>query len=147
MSVDGEWSFAQTLRHLVMATDTWLGRAVLEQERPYHPLGMPNAEYATDGEDMSVFPAAAAGTTPPYAEVLAARAERVAMVREHLAGLDADALTVLRRNPWAPQHQETTLSCLRTIVHEEWEHLRYACATWTCWRPGPPRGRTSPRSV
>src|SRR5699024_7411756 len=26
-SVDGEWSFAQTLRHLVMATDTWLGLA------------------------------------------------------------------------------------------------------------------------
>ena len=25
-SVDGEWSFAQTLRHLVHATDVWLGR-------------------------------------------------------------------------------------------------------------------------
>ena len=37
VSVDGEWSFAQTLRHLVMATDTWLGRAVLELEEPYHP--------------------------------------------------------------------------------------------------------------
>ena len=65
--VDGEWSFAETLRHLVMATDTWLGRAVLEQEpeQAYHPLGMPNAEFATDGYDMAVFPAAAAGTTPP----------------------------------------------------------------------------------
>ena len=30
VSVDGEWSFAQTLRHLVHATDTWLGRAILE---------------------------------------------------------------------------------------------------------------------
>src|SRR5690349_6568827 len=29
VSVDGEWSFAQTLRHLVLATDMWLGRAVL----------------------------------------------------------------------------------------------------------------------
>ena len=28
-SIDGEWSFAQTLRHLVMATDVWLGRAIL----------------------------------------------------------------------------------------------------------------------
>ena len=26
VSVGGEWSFAQTLRHLVLATDTWLGR-------------------------------------------------------------------------------------------------------------------------
>ncbi|HYO20178.1 MAG TPA: DinB family protein, partial [Dermatophilaceae bacterium] len=30
-SVAGEWSFAQTLRHLVMATDTWLGRAILDR--------------------------------------------------------------------------------------------------------------------
>lgn len=126
VSVDGEWSFAQTLRHLVMATDTWLGRAVLELEQPYHPLGLPNEEFAADGHDMGVFPAAAAGTTPPYAEVLAARAERVAMVRAHLAGLDADALAVPRRNPWAPEYQETTLSCLQTILGEEWEHLRYA---------------------
>src|SRR5580704_18120318 len=28
-SVGGEWSFAQTLRHLVFATDVWLGRAIL----------------------------------------------------------------------------------------------------------------------
>ena len=71
-SVDGEWSFAQTLRHLVMATDTWLGKAVLEREAPYHPLGLPNAEYATDGYDTSVF------TTrePSYAEVLEARDDR-----------------------------------------------------------------------
>ncbi|WP_372430404.1 hypothetical protein [Janibacter melonis] len=43
-SVDDEWSFAQTLRHLVMATDTWLGRAVLGLDQPYHPLGQPHAE-------------------------------------------------------------------------------------------------------
>src|SRR5918999_6516247 len=30
VSVGGEWSFAQTLRHLVAATDGWLGRAILE---------------------------------------------------------------------------------------------------------------------
>ena len=37
MSVGGEWSFAQTLRHLVMATDTWLGRAILESNSPFTP--------------------------------------------------------------------------------------------------------------
>ena len=31
VSVGGEWSFAQTLRHLVLATDAWLGRAILER--------------------------------------------------------------------------------------------------------------------
>jgi len=34
VSVGGEWSFAQTLRHLVLATDTWLGRAILEIVQP-----------------------------------------------------------------------------------------------------------------
>ena len=40
VSVAGEWSFAQTLRHLVLATDMWLGKAVLEIEQPFHPLGL-----------------------------------------------------------------------------------------------------------
>jgi len=38
VSVGGEWSFAQTLRHLVMATDTWLGRTILGTGQPYHPF-------------------------------------------------------------------------------------------------------------
>ncbi|MGN6302790.1 MAG: DinB family protein [Angustibacter sp.] len=120
--VDGEWSFAQTLRHLVMATDTWLGRAVLGLEQPYHRLGQPNAEYATDGYDTSVFVTG----TPAYADVLDARESRVAMVRDLLATITEADLQVPRRNPWAPQHEETTLSCLHTILEEEWEHHRYA---------------------
>ena len=55
VSVDGEWSFAQTLRHLVMATDAWLRGAILGIEQPFHPLGQPNAEYETDGNDPAVF--------------------------------------------------------------------------------------------
>src|SRR5512133_1238288 len=49
VSVGGEWSFAQTLRHLVMATDTWLGRAILGIEQPFHPIGQPNAGAEDDG--------------------------------------------------------------------------------------------------
>ena len=120
--VDGEWSFAQTLRHLVMATDTWLGRAVLGLESPYHPLGQPNTEYAEDGGDPSVF----ADGIPPFATVLAARADRQAMVRDHLAALTPEDLEQRRANPWAPQHEETVRSCLHTILEEEWEHHRYA---------------------
>ncbi|MET9227883.1 DinB family protein [Lentzea sp. NPDC003310] len=122
VSVDGEWSFAETVRHLVMATDTWLGRAILGKERPYHPLGMPNAEYETDGYDLSVFSLG----TPPYAEVLAAREDRTRMVREFLATATEADLAVPRANPWGPDHTESTLSCLHTILEEEWEHLRYA---------------------
>jgi DinB superfamily/Pentapeptide repeats (8 copies) len=122
VSVDGEWSFAQTLRHLVMATDAWLGRAILGVERPFHAIGQPNAEYETDGNDMSVF----ATITPSYADVLGVRAGHVAMVRDFLATVTSDDLATTRKNPWAPEYPETVLSCLHVILGEEWEHHRYA---------------------
>jgi hypothetical protein len=122
VSVAGEWSFAQTLRHLVMATDVWLGRAIQQVERPFHPIGQPNAEYEADGNDMSVFTT----ITPSYAEVLEVRAGHLARVRDYLATVTSDELATPRRNPWNPEHQETTLSCLHTILQEEWEHHRYA---------------------
>jgi hypothetical protein len=90
VSVDGEWSFAQTLRHLVMATDKWLGGAILDIETPYHPAGQPNIEYESDGLDT------------------------------------AEDLTTERRHPDDPECPETTLSCLHTILMEEWEHHRFA---------------------
>jgi hypothetical protein len=122
VSVGGEWSFAQTLRHLIMATDTWLGRAIREIEQPFHPIGQPNAEYETDGEDMSVFVTVA----PSYDDVLEVRAGRVAMVRDFLATVTSDDLTATRKNPHNPDYSETTLSCLHVILNEEWEHHRYA---------------------
>lgn len=122
VSVDGEWSFAQTLRHLIMATDTWLRGAVLRIDRPFHPIGQPNSEYRTDGYDMSVFTPG----TPPYAQVLEVRAGRVASVRDFLATVTSEGLAEARRNPWEPGHPETVLTCLQVILEEEWEHHRYA---------------------
>jgi hypothetical protein len=121
-SVDGEWSFAQTLRHLVMATDIWFGRAVLGLEQPFHPLGLPNAEHAEDGEDMSVFSL----VEPSYSEVLEVRTGRVVSVRDFLAGVTADQLAEARRNPHDPAREETVLSCVHVTLQEEWEHHRYA---------------------
>ena len=67
--VDEEWSFEQTLRHLVFITDAWASRTVLDEPMPYHPLGLPQSWY----------PAAAAAALgidltaqPGYAEILAA---------------------------------------------------------------------------
>ena len=122
MSIGGEWSFAQTLRHLIMATDTWLGRAILALEHPYHPIGQPHGSYRADGGDPSIFRA----DSPPYSEVLEVRALRVAMVRDFLVGVTPAMLAEIRTNPWAPDHPETVLSCLHTILEEEWEHHRYA---------------------
>ena len=38
----------------------------------------------------------------------------------------SDFLAQPRRNPHAQDYPETVLSCLRTILEEEWEHHRYA---------------------
>ncbi|WP_151084402.1 DinB family protein [Nocardioides cynanchi] len=121
VQVAGEWSFAQTLRHLVLATDTWLGRGVLELDEPYHPLGLIDVE--SQAEDAR---RPATAVDPTYDDVLEARADRVAMVRDFLAAVTADELDAVHRNPHDPSHSETTRSCLHVILEEEWEHHRYA---------------------
>ena len=118
LAVGGEWSFAQTLRHLVGATDMWLGRAILQTGQPFHPIGLLHAGTGEDGFDSTAPPA--------YAEVLEARAGRVAMVRDFLATLTPDVLAGPRKNPHDPGRPETVRSCLHVILKEEWEHLRYA---------------------
>ena len=122
VSVGGEWSFAQTLRHLVMATDLWLGQAILEIEQPLHPIGQAGPYAEDEGMDMSVFTT----TTPSYDEVLEVRAARVAMVRDFIATVTSDELDVERKNPWNPDRPQTTRSCLHVILGEEWEHHRIA---------------------
>jgi len=94
----------------------------LEIDQPFHPLGLAGPGAEEDGLDMSIF------TTDPhtYEQILEIRAGRAAMVRDFLATVTAEELTVTRKNPWAPQYPETTLSCLNVILEEEWEHLRYA---------------------
>ncbi len=122
VSVGGEWTFAQTLRHLDMATDTWLRRAVLEVDRPYHPIGQPDSGAAHSDMDMSVFMTG----TPSYAEVLEVRAERVAMMRDFLATVTPEVLASTRPDVWNPTEQISVVGCVHTVLEEEWEHLRYA---------------------
>ncbi len=122
ISIDGEWSFAQTLRHLVLATDTWLGKAILERDQPYHPLGLRDASTDDEEVDRSVFTT----DTPTYDEILAARADRVAMVRDFIDDATPEVLAAEHRNPHDPDYSETTLNCLHVILGEEWDHHRYA---------------------
>jgi hypothetical protein len=120
-SVDREWSFAQTLRHLVHATDVWLRKGILELDEPMHPIGQ--VDIAIAGElDPSTF----AADAPPYGEVLRVRAERVAMVGDFITDTTPEQLDEPRRNPHEPDHPETVRSCLHVILEEEWEHHRFA---------------------
>src|SRR3954471_438240 len=86
--VDGEWSFIQTLRHLVFATDAWVLRAVLGDPAPYHPLGLAHTEMPADTPAVPHNPDA----RPSLDEVLAVRAERMAIVARVLDELTDERL-------------------------------------------------------
>jgi len=125
ISVEEEWSFAQTLRHLVFVTDAWLG-AILGNDRPFHPWGMPFTDLpefvdrpAGIGIDMDA--------TPSYAQVLDLRADRVARVREFLTEVSPQRLSEECEGPiWMGGQRLSVLRCLRVILNEECEHHRFA---------------------
>jgi hypothetical protein len=124
--VDDEWSFAETLRHLVFATDAWASRPVLDEPMPYHRLGVthtpyPRADAAALGIDLDA--------RPSFAEVLAARADRLALMQGIVDGLsDADLDRICTRTPAPgyPEEERTAGRCLRVVMNEECEHYRYA---------------------
>ena len=46
--VEGEWSFLETVRHLVFADDIWVGRMLSDEPGPFHPLGVPPTDTTED---------------------------------------------------------------------------------------------------
>src|SRR6516165_3130108 len=86
-SVDGEWSFIETLRHLVFATDAWVRRAILGDPSPWDPLDLPH-----DGMPDEPSVPRDRGARPSLDEVLALRADRMATVRQVIAGLTDQTL-------------------------------------------------------
>jgi len=125
--VDGEWSFIETQRHLVFATDAWILRAVLGDPRPYHPLGLAHDEMdKVPGAGVPYDPDA----RPSLDEILAVRADRMGTYRQVLAELTDEQLagtTTPVPEPGYPESRAFEMSrCLRAILSEEWWHRRYA---------------------
>ena len=123
-SVDDEWSFIQTLRHLNFASAAWVGRMVLGNASPWHPLDLPWDE-APGWEGIPCDREA----RPSLDEVLAVRRERQAMVGQVLKSLTGDRLAaeVTRTEPGWPQVENFPVKeCLLIVVNEEWEHRLYA---------------------
>src|SRR5688572_32695320 len=74
--VNGEWSFVETQRHLLMASDAWIGNAVLEEDAPCHPLGLPGG--GMPAAEASAKLGLTLDATPTLGEVLAPRLARMA---------------------------------------------------------------------
>jgi hypothetical protein len=118
-SVDGEFSFLQTLRHLVMGTDRWLTGPVFGDPHPFHPLGYP-AEDPEAGRALGLD----IDARPTLDEVLELRQERF----DRVADLLRDATPAeLDRTVASPNGGTiTVMDCLHVMLREEWEHDRYA---------------------
>lgn len=120
--VDDEWSLAQTLRHLVLATDAWLRGGIMRIEQPFHEIGLIFAGAADMGFDMSIFRT----DVPTFDEILDVRRDRQRMVTEFLATVTPELLAEERDNPWGGDDWHPSVGdCLRVVLEEEWAHLRY----------------------
>ena len=124
-SVAGEWSFTETLRHLVFATDSWIRRAILGDPSPWDPLDLPWDEMTDKPgvpRDRDV--------RPSLDVVLELRRDRMSTVREVLDGLTDESLdgqTQPVEGPgWPESRSYPVRECLLCILNEEWEHRLYA---------------------
>src|SRR3954454_17968289 len=124
-SVDGEWSFIETLRHLVFATDSWVGRAILGDPSPWHPLALPWDQMPdTEGGPRD------RDARPSFDEVLEFRADRMANVARVLAELTDEQLagstTPVEGVGCPPPKSFPVREILMTILNEEWWHRQFA---------------------
>ena len=126
--VEGEWSFVETMRHLVFACDIWVGRMLSDEPGDFHPLGLP----PTDTTDAG---AAAMGltldATPSFDEVEALHRERARAVRRDCSPrvTDADLRDGAHRRALARLGRGVVPRVrvpARSWSREHAEHLRFA---------------------
>jgi DinB superfamily/Pentapeptide repeats (8 copies) len=117
--VDGEYSFVETQRHLLFATNAWLVRMVLRDPHAYHRWDV----------HPDLPPDAAPDSGPDLEDVLEVRAERQARIRAWLGDAsDSDLSTIVTPpDPTGhPQGPHSILTCFQVVLNEEWWHHRYA---------------------
>ena len=116
-SVDGEWSFVQTVRHLVFAMDKWFTVPILGE--PFHPIGLPNTGSAT-----FLWPGLDDAASPTAAEARAVRDDRAARVGTYLDSVTATELT--RPVEVLENGAHPVEACIWTVFEEAFWHNRYA---------------------
>jgi hypothetical protein len=124
-SVDEEWSFIETLRHLCYATDAWVRRAILGDPGPWHPLDLP-----WDGMPDSPGTPRDREARPSLEEVLELRRDRMDGVRAVIDALTEETLaadtTPVDAPGWPPPRSFRVSECLRVVLNEEHHHRLFA---------------------
>jgi hypothetical protein len=116
--VGGEWSFSETLRHLIFVTDAWITDAVLEQPTPFDPLGLP-PHFVTNGRELGLD----LDAQPSFLSVADSRQRAMGEVRELLDLVTADDLD---RPLSRFDGQFSVLGAVQNVIFEEWAHNVYA---------------------
>lgn len=117
MSVDGEWSFVQTIRHLVFATDKWFTVPILGGT--FHPVGIPNSGSVDFG-----WPGLDAAADPTFEVAVAAWRERSEGLHRYLGDIEAGALS--SEVPVLENGASAVHDCIGIVFEEHFQHLRYA---------------------
>lgn len=128
-SVDEEWSFVETLRHLIMVTDSWIRRTVLNEKDHYYPGG-PVPHRPADLVPGRLWSRPQGGSVigrgprgPCRADGDRARARRWADRRGHSG--EAVPREPAPGYPTDPKRYDYR-TCLWVLFNEEWEHHRFA---------------------
>ena len=117
-SVNGEFSFVQTLRHLIFAIDKWVTVPILGGE--FDPMGLPN----TGSLDFP-FPGLDLAADPSFADTLAVRRDRAAALRASISP-GSNRPTSPRSVRSSRTARRRCKACLHTVFEEEIAHLGYA---------------------
>jgi len=116
-SVDGEWSFVQTLRHLVFATDKWFTAPILGGT--FHAIGISNSGSVDFG-----WPGIDTTAAPTFDEAVAAWQDRSRQLRQYI---DVVAPAALTATVDVLENGTTAVSdCIGVVFEEHFQHLRYA---------------------
>ena len=125
-SVEGEWSFIETLRHLAFATSSWLSRGIKGDPSPWHSLELPWDEMTpTPGVPQD------RDARPSLDEALALRRSRFERVEAYLGTITEEELsghtTPVDGVGWPPAGESFPVKeCLDTLLNEEWWHRQFA---------------------
>jgi hypothetical protein len=123
--VDEEWSFLETLRHLVFVVDSWVSHAGLGEAKPYSAIGVVPS-FLGDPTPYGIDPDA----DPDLDDVLAVRADRLGLVRrlaETLTDAELEDRGPDPKEPGYPPDTDHSMGeCLRVVFDEEWCHHQYA---------------------
>jgi hypothetical protein len=124
-SVDGEWSFIETLRHLVFASDAWIRRAIMGDPSPWSSLDLPWDQMPdTPGIPRD------RDARPTLDEVLILRRDRMSIMRDlvdELTDEELESSTDPVEGPgWPLPRSYPVRECLSVVLNEEWHHRLYA---------------------